>query len=73
MAKAGITSLTGGKQPIRIRGADALSLQLAKKPDDLVKDLDVLAAILGQKAVPETNTTSSLPRPSTVSASTGCR
>ena len=46
VAKAELKALTGGAKPIRIRGADALSVPLGKKPDQLVKDLDVLTAIL---------------------------
>jgi uncharacterized protein (TIGR04141 family) len=46
VAKAEIPSLTAGSKPIRIRGADALSLPLGKTPEQLVKDLDVLDEIL---------------------------
>lgn len=46
VAKADISTLTGGTKPIRIRGADALSVPLGKKPGQLVKDLDELAKIL---------------------------
>ena len=50
VAKAEIPSITGGARPIRIRGADALSVPLARKPDDLVTDLDVLEDILARPA-----------------------
>lgn len=46
VAKAELKALTGGAKPIRIRGADALSVPLGKKPEQLVKDLDVLSKIL---------------------------
>jgi uncharacterized protein (TIGR04141 family) len=49
VAKAELKSLTGGNKPIRIRGADALSVPLGKKPDQLLSDLDELTKILGQK------------------------
>lgn len=48
VAKANASTLTGGAKPIRIRGADALSAPLGKKPGELVKDLDELAKILRQ-------------------------
>ncbi|MDP9396641.1 MAG: TIGR04141 family sporadically distributed protein [Actinomycetota bacterium] len=53
VAKAEITSLTGGGKPIRLRGADALSIPLGKKPEQLVKDLDLLAEILRAEPRPE--------------------
>ena len=54
VAKAEIRSLTGGEKPLRIRGADALSIPLGKKPEHLIKDLDSLAAILrDQVPLPE--------------------
>lgn len=46
IAKAEVKDLTGGAKPIRIRGADALSVPLGKKPAQLVKDLEVLTKIL---------------------------
>jgi uncharacterized protein (TIGR04141 family) len=53
VAKAEIPSMTGGKQPLRIRGADALSAPLARTPDSLVADLDVLESILDEPAAAE--------------------
>lgn len=51
VAKAKIPSLTGGKErAIRIRGADALSVPLGRKPGELLADLDALIAILSQPA-----------------------
>jgi uncharacterized protein (TIGR04141 family) len=52
VAKADISTLTGGSKPIRLRGADALSVPLGKKPGQLVKDLDELAKIL-RRPVPD--------------------
>lgn len=49
VAKAEIATLTGGGKPIRIRGADALSVPLGKKPGRLLKDLDELGKILRRK------------------------
>ena len=54
VAKAEIPSLTGGAKPIRIRGADSLSVPLGKAPEQLIQDLDVLDEILsGQAPLPE--------------------
>lgn len=53
VAKAAIPSLTGGKKPLRIRGADALSVPLGRKPEQLVKDLDVLSEILERAPEPD--------------------
>lgn len=53
VAKAAIPSMTGGSQPLRIRGADALSIPLARTPDSLVADLDVLEGILDEPAAAE--------------------
>lgn len=53
VAKANIPSLAGGKTPLRIRGADALSVPLGRTPEALVKDLDVLQAILSTPAPAE--------------------
>lgn len=53
VAKATLPELTGGGKPLRIRGADALSLPLGKTPDALVADLDVLDDILSKPAAPE--------------------
>ena len=50
VAKADIPGLAGGKSPLRIRGADALSVPLGRTPESLVKDLDVLKAILAKPA-----------------------
>ncbi len=50
VAKAEIPSLTAGSKPIRIRGADALSVPLGKTPEQLIKDLDVLDEILHARA-----------------------
>jgi uncharacterized protein (TIGR04141 family) len=52
VAKAEIPSITGGSRPIRIRGADALSVPLGRKPEALAADLDVLAGILAKPAAP---------------------
>jgi uncharacterized protein (TIGR04141 family) len=49
VAKAAIPSLTIGGKPVRIRGADALSVPLGKTPEQLVKDLDVISGILRTK------------------------
>ncbi|WP_336924189.1 DUF6119 family protein [Aquipuribacter sp. SD81] len=46
VAKAEVKDLTGGEKPIRIRGADALSVPLGKQPEQLVNDLDALARIM---------------------------
>lgn len=48
VARAEITELTAGTKPMRIRGADALSIPLAKEPGDLMRDLEVLAEILNR-------------------------
>lgn len=53
VARAEIKALTGGAKPIRIRGADALSVPLGKKPQELVDDLDVLRGILDQAPIPD--------------------
>ncbi|MDN5851875.1 MAG: TIGR04141 family sporadically distributed protein [Actinomycetia bacterium] len=53
VGKAEIPSLTGGEKPIRIRGADALSVPLGKHPNQLVADIDVLEAMLARPAAPE--------------------
>lgn len=54
VAKAEIQSLAGGNKPIRIRGADALSVPLGKAPVQLIQDLDVLDDILrAQAPLPE--------------------
>ena len=50
VAKADIPGLAGGKSPLRIRGADVLSVPLGRTPESLVKDLDVLKAILAEPA-----------------------
>lgn len=52
VAKATIPSLTGGSKPIRIRGADALSIPLGRTPEALVADLDALHNILDRDAIP---------------------
>lgn len=49
VARAELTALTAGTKPLRIRGADALSVPLGKKPDHLVKDLDALKNVLEQE------------------------
>jgi uncharacterized protein (TIGR04141 family) len=53
VAKAELKALTGGSKPIRIRGADALSVPLGKKPDQLLNDLDALTKILSEKPEPD--------------------
>lgn len=53
VGKAEISSLTGGEKSIRIRGADALSVPLGKRPDRLIADLDVLEATLSMPAASE--------------------
>lgn len=53
VGKAEIPSLTGGEKPIRIRGADALSVPLGRRPDQLIADLDVLESTLAKLAAPE--------------------
>lgn len=52
VAKAEIPSITGGTKPIRIRGADALSIPLGRKPHTLLDDLDALESILATNAAP---------------------
>lgn len=52
VARADISTITGGAKPIRLRGADALSVPLGKRPDQLVHDLDELAKIL-RRPVPD--------------------
>jgi uncharacterized protein (TIGR04141 family) len=49
VARAELKALTAGARPLRIRGADALSVPLGKKPEDLVKDLDALKKVLDQE------------------------
>ena len=41
-----VTGLTVGDEPIRIRGADAISLPLGKRPSTLLSDLDAISASL---------------------------
>ncbi|MER7433966.1 DUF6119 family protein [Pseudonocardia alni] len=53
VAEAEIPALTAGEQPIRIRGAAALSVPLGKRPDRLVVDLDRLDEILDLPADPQ--------------------
>lgn len=52
VAKASLPELTGGTKPLRIRGADALSVPLGRTPDSLIADLDILDAILTKPAAP---------------------
>lgn len=52
VAQAAIPSLTGGSKPTRIRGADALSVPLARQPGALLADLNELEQILEQPAAP---------------------
>lgn len=53
VAKAEIPMITGGKKPIRLRGADALSVPLAREPMALLADLNELEGILAKPAAPE--------------------
>lgn len=53
VGRASIDGLTAGDTPVRIRGADALSIPLGKKPDALVADLDLLEAILDEDPAPD--------------------
>jgi uncharacterized protein (TIGR04141 family) len=53
VAKAEIPSLTAGEHPLRIRGADALSVPLGRTPETLVRDLDQLACILDRAPAPD--------------------
>lgn len=46
VARAEMKDLTGGAKPLRIRGADALSVPLGKKPEHLLKDLDALKRVM---------------------------
>ncbi|MFL6137383.1 MAG: DUF6119 family protein [Frankiaceae bacterium] len=48
VGKATISHLTGGAKPLRIRGADALSIPLGRKPDELMHDLAALSDLLQQ-------------------------
>ncbi|MBG6059971.1 hypothetical protein IWX89_003444 [Cryobacterium sp. MP_M3] len=47
VASARITGLSTGDKPIKVRGADALSVPLSKSPTILVEDLDIIEALLG--------------------------
>ena len=53
VARATIDGITAGDTPLRIRGADALSIPLAKRPDALISDLDLLEDILKEDPAPE--------------------
>lgn len=53
VARATIDGITAGDTPVRIRGADALSIPLGRKPDALISDLDLLEAILDEDPAPE--------------------
>lgn len=48
-----ITGLTVGDEPIRIRGADAISLPLGKTPSTLLRDLDAISANLQREPQPQ--------------------
>lgn len=53
VSSASIPSLTAGSGPITIRGADSLSLPVAREPASVIDDLDALEAVLSQPALPE--------------------
>jgi uncharacterized protein (TIGR04141 family) len=53
VGRATIDGLTAGNTPVRIRGADALSIPLGRKPDALVADLDVLNDLLDEDPAPD--------------------
>ncbi|MEU5873844.1 DUF6119 family protein [Glycomyces sp. NPDC047369] len=50
---ARIAGLTTGDKTVKIRAADALSIPLGKKPDDLMRDLDSISAVLASDPKPE--------------------
>lgn len=50
---ARITGLTAGDGPLTIRGSDSLNLPLARRPTDLIQDLDILARTLDATPRPE--------------------
>lgn len=52
VAKAQIAGLTDTNQQITVRGADALQLPLARKPRQLLTDLDVLGSLLQKPPLP---------------------
>lgn len=53
VAKARIEGLTAGDNELGVRGADALSVPLARTPAALVADLDVIDGVLAKDAPPE--------------------
>lgn len=53
VGRATIDGLSAGNTPVRIRGADALSIPLGKKPDALVADLDLLEELLEVDPAPD--------------------
>jgi uncharacterized protein (TIGR04141 family) len=53
VGRATINGLTAGNTPVRIRGADALSIPLGKKPEALVADLDLLGDLLEKDPAPD--------------------
>lgn len=52
VGKARVPGLTDPAEFIKVRGADALSLPLGKRQDQLISDLDVLTGVLSRPVVP---------------------
>lgn len=53
VAKAEIPAMTVGSDPLRVRGADSLSVPLGRAPGLLIHDLDTLEETLSKEALPE--------------------
>lgn len=53
VAKAKIGGLTAGDKLLTIRGADSLSVPLARTPEELLSDIDVIDSILDRPAPPD--------------------
>jgi uncharacterized protein (TIGR04141 family) len=53
VARARIEGLTAGDDELGVRGADALSVPLARAPEALIADLDTIDRILAKDAPPE--------------------
>lgn len=49
VASARVDGLSSGSKPIKIRGADALSVPLSKSPERLIDDLDTIGALLDRE------------------------
>lgn len=53
VASARVQGLSSGSKPIKIRGADALSIPLSKSPELLIADLDAIGDLLDKEPASE--------------------